>query len=55
MCLLNVGQQQYEDFAGLENATAENYLAVSCGVNGYIPEFAEWNRNRDYFGPPPSD
>jgi hypothetical protein len=49
-----VGQHQYENFTGLENATADEFLAVSCGVNGYIPEFAEWDRNRDYFTAPPA-
>jgi hypothetical protein len=50
-----VGKHQFESFEGLENSTINDLLAVSCGVNGYIPSFAEWDRNRDYFGPPPSD
>ncbi len=54
-CLMNVGKHQFESFAGLENATINELLAVSCGVNGYVPEFAEWDSNRDYFGPTPSD
>jgi hypothetical protein len=48
-----VGPHQHESFAQLENATASDFLAVSCGVNGYVPDEAEWARNRDYFGPPP--
>ncbi len=55
-CLLNVGQA-HERFADLKGAKADEFLAVSCGVNGYIPDSegpdSEWERNLDYFGPDP--
>ena len=33
----------------LEGAEADKFLAVSCGVSGYVPDAEEWKRNRDYF------
>ncbi len=50
-CLLNVGQA-HENFTDLEGASAAEFLPVSCGVSGYIPDDTEWARNRDYFGAP---
>jgi hypothetical protein len=56
-CVLNVGQA-HTRFADLEGATADELLAVSCGVTGYVPESdgpdSEWVRNRDYFTPDPN-
>ncbi len=49
MCLLNVGQV-HERFADLEGANISEFLPVSCGVSGYIPDNDEWASNRDYFG-----
>ena len=55
-CLLNVGHHQYPAFSDLYNHSgASDFLAVSCGPNGYIPEPDEWDSNRDYFAAPPQD
>ena len=42
--------QAHERFADLEGANVTDFLAVSCGISGYIPDDTEWARNRDYFG-----
>jgi hypothetical protein len=38
-------------FADLEGGAAEDFLAVSCGLSGYVPELDEWAKQRDYFTP----
>ncbi len=48
---MNVGRAA-DNFSALEGAGADEFLAVSCGVSGYVPNNEEWERNRDYFTPP---
>jgi hypothetical protein len=38
-------------FADLEGSTAEDYMAVSCGISGYVPDKDEWDKHRNYFTP----
>ncbi len=45
---MNVGSAA-DNFTSLEGAEADKFLAVSCGVSGYVPDAEEWKRNRDYF------
>ncbi len=36
-------------FAGLKGATTDEMMAVSCGVNGYLPDPDEWEKHKNYF------
>ncbi len=53
-CLMNVGRAA-DNFSALEGAGADEFLAVSCGVSGYVPDNEEWERNRDYFSQQKTD
>jgi hypothetical protein len=45
---MNVGRVA-DNFTALEGATADEFLAVSCGVSGYIPDPEEWEKQRNHF------
>jgi hypothetical protein len=49
--MMNVGRTA-KNFSALEGDAAEDFMAVSCGPSGYVPDDAEWARHRDYFTPP---
>ena len=51
---MNVGRAA-DNFTALEGAGADEFLAVSCGVSGYVPDAEEWARNRDYFTKPSTE
>ncbi len=46
-CLLGVGSRADES-AQLNGSKADAFMAVPCGVSGYIPDSEEWERNKDY-------
>jgi hypothetical protein len=47
---MNVGQP-VGSFADMEGpgGTTEEFMAVSCGPSGYVPDTDEWAKNRNYF------
>jgi hypothetical protein len=46
-CLLGVGQTA-DKFSLLNGSSADKFMAVSCGVSGYIPGPEEWQKNIDF-------
>jgi hypothetical protein len=50
-CLLNVGQRA-GNFSALRGAQAGDFMAVSCGTSGYVPNNEEWDAQSDYFTDP---
>ena len=46
-CLLGVGPTA-DRFSLLNGSSADGFMAVSCGVGGYIPGAEEWQRNKDF-------
>jgi hypothetical protein len=46
-CLLGVGQMA-DKFSLLNGSSADKFMAVSCGVGGYIPDPEEWQKNKDF-------
>ncbi len=50
---MNVGRVA-DNFTALEGAEADEFMAVSCGPSGYLPDMDEWEklRNLNYFTPP---
>jgi hypothetical protein len=52
-CLMSVGRVA-DNFTALEGAEADEFMAVSCGPSGYLPDMAEWEklRNLNYFTAP---
>jgi hypothetical protein len=47
-CLLNVGPRT-SNFSLLNASTADDFMPVSCGISGYVPNEEEWSNNKDYF------
>jgi hypothetical protein len=45
---MNVGRVA-DNFTSLEGSSADEFLAVSCGVSGYLPDQEEWEKHRNYF------
>ena len=50
-CVMNVGRVS-NNFTALEGAEAGEFMAVSCGPSGYLPDPTEWEKHRNYFTPP---
>jgi hypothetical protein len=50
-CLLNVGPRA-SNFSLLNGSTADEFMPVSCGISGYVPNGEEWSNNNDYFTKP---
>jgi hypothetical protein len=48
---MNVGRVA-DNFTALEGAEADEFMAVSCGPSGYLPDPEEWAKHRNYFAPP---
>ena len=50
-CLVNVGPSasRFADLDALNATDLGTYLPMSCGYNGYVPDHAEWSKNKDYF------
>ena len=53
-CFINAGSS-FQTFDELEGDTTSLFMAVSCGVGGYLPDEQEWNKSRaaGYFAEAP--
>jgi hypothetical protein len=47
-CLLGVGPTT-DKFSRLNGSSADKFMAVTCGVSGYVPGPEEWQKNMDFF------